>query len=205
LGGSWAGNEYGWGTIRTVLTRRPYRIQHVTAALLVLTAGLAISLLVLLVVASLAGVVIAILTQNNVFTAGVMNTDFAMMTLKGFLVAWFVSTFYLVLAYSTGTIFRSAAVGIGFGIGATFAQVVLYRIFVGLGGAWETIARHFPFEYSQNLITQVVKGGLLPGTDLSSVDPGTPSAGQSLLWLTGYSVVLLATTVWAVRARDVTA
>src|SRR5947209_18679597 len=28
LGGSWAGNEYGWGTIRTRLTRRLYRVEQ---------------------------------------------------------------------------------------------------------------------------------------------------------------------------------
>ena len=41
LGASWAGNEYGWGTLRAVLTRRPSRIEHFTAALVVLIVGVA--------------------------------------------------------------------------------------------------------------------------------------------------------------------
>jgi hypothetical protein len=32
LGASWAGNEYGWGTIRSVLSRRPNRVEHALAA-----------------------------------------------------------------------------------------------------------------------------------------------------------------------------
>lgn len=205
LGGSWAGNEYSWGTIRTILTRRPYRIEQVLGALIVLTVGLAISLLVLLLVASAAGIVIALLTNNHVFTSGVITSDFLVLLVKGFLIAWYVSAFYLLVAYTTATLFRSAAVGIGFGIGATFAQAILYRIFVGLGGVWKTIAEHFPFQYTSNLITVVVHGGLIPGTNLASVSPDTPTVNQSLFWLTLYAVILLAITLYFVRTRDVTA
>lgn len=204
LGGSWAGNEYGWGTIRTILTRRPYRIEQVIGALVVLFIGLAVALIVLLVVASIAGIVIALLTANDVWISGLMSGSFVVLVVKGFLIAWYVSAFYLFLAYATATIFRSPAVGIGFGIGATFAQVILFRIFEGLGGVWETIAKHFPFEYTNNLITEVVKGGLVAGTGLAEVGPDSPSVGDSLLWLTLYSAILMAITLYAVRVRDVT-
>jgi ABC-type transport system involved in multi-copper enzyme maturation permease subunit len=205
LGGSWAGNEYSWGTIRTILTRRPYRIQQLLGALAVLFIGLAISLLVLLLVASLAGIVIAILTGDHVFVSGVFDGNFAVLLVKGFLVAWYVSGFYLFVAYAAATLFRSTAVGIGFGIGATFAQVILFRIFEGLGGVWKTIAEHFPFQYTNNLITVVVHNGLIRGTDLASVSPDTPSVNDSLFWLTLYAVILLAAMLYFVRTRDVTA
>jgi ABC-2 type transport system permease protein len=205
LGGSWAGNEYSWGTIRTILTRRPYRVEQVVGALVVLFLGLAISLLVLLLVASVAGIVIALLTNNHVFTSGVIGGDFVVFLVKGFLVAWYVSAFYLLLAYTTGTLFRSAAVGIGFGIGATFAQVILFRIFEGLGGVWKTIAQHFPFQYTNNLITVVVHGGLIPGSSLASIGPDTPTVNESIFWLTLYAVILMAVTFYFVRTRDVTA
>jgi ABC-type transport system involved in multi-copper enzyme maturation permease subunit len=205
LGGSWAGNEYGWGTMRTILTRRPYRIEQVISALLVLFLGLAVALLVLLLVASGAGLVIAVLTNNHVFTSGVLNGDFVALLVKGFLIAWYVSAFYLFLAYATATLFRSAAVGIGFGIGATFAQFILFRIFDGLGGVWKTIAEHFPVQYANNLITEVVGGGLVAGSNIGRVDPGSPSVSDSLVWLTLYAAVLMAITLYAVRVRDVTA
>lgn len=204
LGGSWAGNEYGWGTIRTILTRRPYRIQQVLSGLVVLTAGLAMALVAIIAVCTIGGILVSAFTGHSTWVSGVWSDVFAGVLLKGFLTAWFVSTFYLLLAYSTATIFRSPAVGIGVGIGGTFAQLIVGEIFRGLGGVWNTIALHFPFAYSQDMITQVVKGQMMPGTGLARVDPTTPSAGQSLAALTIYGAILLAITLWSVRVRDVT-
>src|SRR5579859_2924025 len=59
LSGSWGGNEYGWGTIRAMLTRRPNRIEQALSALVVLLAGLAIALLALLVTGTVASLVVA--------------------------------------------------------------------------------------------------------------------------------------------------
>lgn len=205
LGGSWAGNEYGWGTIRTILTRRPQRVEHVIAALVVLLVGVGIGLLAILVVGSIASIIIASVTGNSAFTSALWDGTFLGILVKGFLTTWYVSAFYLVFAYAAATIFRSAAVGIGVGIGATFAQVVLMRIFIGLGGVWNQIAIHFPFNYSSSVITRVVGPGLVPGSNLASSSPTDPSAGTSLLALAIYSVVFLALTFVAVRTRDVTA
>lgn len=81
--------------------------------------------------------------------------------------------------------------GIGFGIGSTLAEVVLTRIFLILGGVWQTVSQRFPHEYTENMITRV--------------DPGTPSAGISLLAIALYNAVLVAAMLVAVRVRDVTA
>jgi ABC-type transport system involved in multi-copper enzyme maturation permease subunit len=205
LGGSWAGNEYGWGTIRTILTRRPFRIEHALVALGVLLIGVGIAILAILVVATVAGAIVALLTGNSVYTSGVWSGTFLAVLLKGYLTAWFVSAFYLILAYAAAIIFRSAAVGIGFGIGITLAQIVLTGILSSLGGIWTTITDHFPFAYSRDMITQVVHTQLVPGTNLARIDPSVPGAGQSLLALTIYTAILLGAMVVAVRTRDVTA
>src|SRR5579884_2395993 len=54
LGGSWAGNEYGWGTIRAVLTRRPERVTHALAALGVLLAGVLIGIVAIVAIGTIA-------------------------------------------------------------------------------------------------------------------------------------------------------
>jgi ABC-type transport system involved in multi-copper enzyme maturation permease subunit len=205
LGGSWAGNEYGWGSIRSILTRRPERITHALSALLVLLAGVLIGILCIVIVASGAAVVVSVATHNPAWTSGIWGGTFAATLVKGVLTAWYVSSFYLLLAYCAAVIARSAAVGIGFGIGSTLAEVVLREIFGSLGGVWNTIAEHFPFMYSESMITRVVGSGLVQGSNLARVDPGTPGAASSLLALAIYSAVLLAVTVVAVRVRDVTA
>jgi hypothetical protein len=203
LGGSWAGNEYGWGTIRTILTRRPQRIQHVLAALVILAIGLALAILAIVVTGTLAGAVVALLTGNSIVTSGVLTGSFLMIVLKGFLAAWCVSAFYLLLAYAAASVFRSAAVGIGIGIGATLAQFIVGGIFRNLGGVWNDIQLQFPVNYTQGLIQQVVHSGLTPGSGLAVVDPGTPSASASLIAIAVYGAVFLAITLVVVRTRDI--
>ncbi len=205
LGGSWAGNEYGWGTIRTILTRRPERIEHLLGALAVLLFGTALATLAVVVVGGIAGDVVAALTGNTLFVSGVFSASFLAILLKGFLAAWFVSSFYLVLAYAAATIFRSAAVGIGVGIGVTLAQFVLLGIFQSLGGFWQTMAHHFPIEYSTSMITRVVGSGLIPGSGLAATSPTDPSATGSLIALSIYGGIALLLALLAVRTRDVTA
>ncbi|GAC1470357.1 MAG: hypothetical protein PVSMB7_21000 [Chloroflexota bacterium] len=204
LGGSWAGNEYGWGTIRMILTRRPYRIQYAMTSLAVLTAGLAIALVVILVTATIAGSIVALVTGHSVFTAGVFNASFLSTLAKSFVTAWYVATFFLVLAYAAATIFRSAAVGIGIGIGSTLAQFILRRILESLGGVWKDIAQHFPVMYTNDLTTLVASSGLVPGSNLASVSPGSPSAGQSVLAIAIYMCICLIATCMTIRLRDVT-
>ena len=205
LGGSWAGNEYGWGTLRAVLSRKPQRIAQAVSALAILVVGVGVGLLVILVTGVVAGLVIAGLTGNPLYVSGVLNGDFVGALVKGFFTAWYVSAFYLLLAYAFAVIARSAAVGIGIGIGATLAQVVLRGIFLNLGGVWQTIADHFPWMYTSEMITRVVGGQLIPGTNLASVGDSTPSAGQSVIAIAVYGAILGAVALVAVRTRDITA
>jgi ABC-type transport system involved in multi-copper enzyme maturation permease subunit len=205
LGGSWSGNEYGWGTIRAALTRRPSRIEHVLAALIILLAGVALGVLAILAAGTVGGIVVAAVTGNATWTSGVWSGDFVSALIEGMLTAWYISAFYLVVAYACGVIFRSAAVGIAVGIGGTLAQFVLRGIFADLGGAWNTVALHFPVVYANNMITRVVGGQLVAGTGLSRVNGDTPSAGQSLVALAIYGGIFLVLALAAVRARDVTA
>lgn len=205
LGGSWAGNEYGWGTIRMVLSHRPYRIQQALSALAVLILGAGVALLAVVVTGTLGGLVVGELTHHTAFASGVMSGAFLATLVKGMLAAWYVATFYLVLAYAAGTIFRSAAVGIGIGIGATLAQVVLRGIFFNLGGVWRNISEHFPIIYTNDFTTRVVSSSLQPGSSMASVDPSSPSIASSLIALAIFIAVLLAATMMAVRSRDVTA
>jgi hypothetical protein len=205
LGGSWAGNEYGWGTLRAILARRPNRIGHALVALAVLLAGTGIGLAAILVVGTGAGIVVSLLTGNAVWVSGLMGGTFLATLVQGFLATWYISGFFLVLAYTCAVLARSAAVGIGIGVGATLAQFVLSRILEALGGVWEQIAQHFPIVYTNDMITHVVGSQMVPGTNLAVSSPGSPSAGQSVLALAIYAGVLLAAMLYAVRVRDVTA
>ena len=205
LGGSWAGNEYGWGTIRAILTRRPDRIAHALAALAILLAGVALGVLAILVAGSVAGLLIALLNGHDLVTPGVWSGAFLGTLLAGALTAWYVSAFYLLVAYAAATVARSAAVGVGVGLGATLAQYVLRSIFTGLGGVWREVAQHFPIVYANSMITRVVGPQLLPGTALATARSYEPSVGQSLVALALYGALCLVVALAAVHMRDVTA
>jgi len=203
LGGSWAGNEYGWGTIRLVLTRRPDRMKQVLGALVVLLAAVFLALIAGLIVGSVAGIVIGLVTGHGALASGVFSGSFLVTFLKGLLAAWFVAAFYLIVAYAAAIVFRSAAVGIGVGLGSILAQFLLFAVFRDLGNPWAWIAQHFPIIYANALTQDVVAPGFPHGSSLAHIQ-GDPAIQTSLLALGIFMVILLAITFTAVSFRDVT-
>lgn len=202
LGGSWAGNEYGWGTVRMVLSRRPNRAQFVLAGLLILSAFVALALVAALLFSTLASVVVALLTGNPLFVGDQFTGTLLVTVLKVFLAAWYVLLFYLALSYAAGTLFRSGAVGIGVGIGITLADLIVTGIFFNLGGRWRDIARHFPAVYTQVLPTRAMDGVLTKGfSDLGSNAPGV---GETIVALGIYIAVPVLLALVLLRFRDIT-
>ncbi len=205
LGGSWPGNEYGWGSIRLIVSRRPHRVEHVLASLAVLLIGIGLALLACLIVGSLAGVVVSLLTGHAVFVSGVLTGAFAITLLKTFLVTWYGASFIMTLGFAAGTIFRSAPAGIGVGVGATLAQILTIGILEGQSGFWKSIADHLPLRYVENLTGNVAASAFIPGTSLATVSPGSPGVGESILALGLMMVGLLTVTCVVARNRDITA
>lgn len=202
LGGSWAGNEYGWGTIRMILSRRPDRIQWALAAIIALLISIVFALIAALIVGTLAGIAVALLTNHPIFVTSGLQSNYLLVVVKMFVATWYVLAFYVILAYAAGTIFRSGAVGIGTGIGAIVAQVVVFGIFQGLGGTWKNVAEHFPNAYANSLINRVVSEGTT--SDFGSSFANTPGIEQCVVGLAIYIAVLLGITLFLVHTRDVT-
>jgi hypothetical protein len=202
LGGSWAGSEYGWGTIRLVLSRRPNRMQFVLAGLLILAVFVAVSLLVAVVFSALAGLAVSLLTGNSVFVTHAFGGTFVGVLLKEFLATWYVLLFYLAISYAAGTLFRSGAVGIGVGIGVTLADLIVGGIFQNLGGRWNSIAMHFPGEYTRTLPSLVARGAL--SRHATNLPAHSPGIAECLIGLALYIVVPVAIALVLVQMRDVT-
>jgi ABC-type transport system involved in multi-copper enzyme maturation permease subunit len=202
LGGSWAGNEYGWGTIRLVLSRRPNRVQFVLAGLAILALFVAVSLLITILFSCLAGIVVALVTGRDIFLSGALSGSFFVALLKEFLASWYVLLFYLAISYAAGTLFRSGAVGIGVGIGITLADLIIGGIFQGLGGHWRDVALHFPGNYTRTLPALVAQGTLSPR--FVDIPSGSPSVGQCIIALALYIVVPVVIALALIRVRDIT-
>lgn len=203
LAGSWSGNEYGWGTIRLVLSRRPNRVQYVLAAMLTLLVAVVIALLATVLLACLAGAIVAAATGNSIVSGSVFTSHFFAVLLKLFLATLLVNAFYLLLAYAAGTIFRSGAVGIGIGIGLNLALLVVGGIFIHLGGVWQTMAEHFPNTYTGALPQRLAAEGLTRG--YVGLDQSMPSIGESVIALLIYTLVPVIVSLFLISRRDVTA
>ena len=205
MGGSWPGNEYGWGSIRLILSRRPHRIEHVLASLTVLLIGIGLALLACLIVGSVGGITVSLLTGHAIFVSGVLTSTFALTLLETFLVTWYGASFIMILAFAAGTVFRSAPAGIGVGVGATLAQFLTIGILEGQSGFCKAFADHLPLQYVENLTGNVAATTFINGTSLARVSPGAPSVGQSILALGLMMAGLLVVTCVATRNRDITA
>lgn len=202
LAGSWAGSEYSWGTIRMVLSRRPNRTQFLLAGIVVLLSAVGTALLASLLLATISSWLAALLLGRTVFDSTVFDGAFVGLFVKLFFCVWLILAFYVVLAFSAGTLFRSGAVGIGVGIGLTLADLILTGIFYNLGGTWRSIADHFPDVYARALPSHLANGTL---SGVSSGRTGLPSVSASILALAIYTLVPLALAIVLVRYRDVTA
>jgi ABC-2 type transport system permease protein len=202
LAGSWAGSEYGWGTVRMALTRQPSRIGFSLSGLIMILLVIGVALLLVLGVGALAGSIVAGIRHASASPAppGSSATE---VVLKMFFAAWYTSSFYAVLAYTAGAVFRSAPAGIGLGIGFAVAQAAVSGIFTALGDPWKTFALHFPDAYTTAL-TSGVSNELVSGGPFGRVAPGAASISTSIIALAIYFAVLLAVMLTIVRQRDVT-
>ena len=196
IAGAWAGNEYSWGTLRMVLSRRPNRSQ-------VIASGLVIILLftvAVLVVALLAGAVGGLVGGSAKHQSG---SIFPLGLTKVFLAEIVSMMFYALMAFAAGTIFQSPAAGIGIGIGFSIAESIVGAIFRGLGNPWQSFAEHFPYQYAtslpQGVISPYFSDGFLGGTS------GSPGVVSSLIGVLVYSAIVIAAMLFIVNNRDVTA
>jgi uncharacterized integral membrane protein len=80
-----------WGTIRSILTRRPARATQALAAFVVLIVAVLLALIAIVIVATGASLLVASFTGNATWTSGLFNGSFAATMVKGLLTAWYVS------------------------------------------------------------------------------------------------------------------
>lgn len=196
LGAIVAGNGYGWGTWKTVLTQGPSR-----------TATLLGSLSATTVI--VAGVVLATLVADYAMSLAVAVAESQSAALPSLAdvaqsvgVAFLVMEMWALAGYLLGTATRSPAVSVGLGV---VWAIVIEQLLRGVGGslAWVDSFTHvLPGTAAGSLVGQMV-----------GVDPGTPDAtpglldalsyDRALVTVVAYLVALPLLTWWLVRRRDV--
>jgi ABC-type transport system involved in multi-copper enzyme maturation permease subunit len=204
LAGAWPGNEFSWGTIRMVLSRRPNRVEQSLAGLAMMMLYVIAALLIAVIFSGVVGLLLSIGFTHQGFDEAVARPGFAFGLIKTFLAEVYAVGLYVVIAYAAGTIFRSPAAGIGIGIGSWIAQQVVRGIFVGLlSGTWGEVADRFPDAYITALpvrtMSSAVRGRFLDTQNFSG-----PGIVESIVGIAIYMVILMGLALFITSRRDVT-
>jgi ABC-type transport system involved in multi-copper enzyme maturation permease subunit len=194
LGALSIGSEYGWGTLKTMLTQRPGRLSVMGAKLAVLFAVLLGYTVLLMAAGAASSTVLALLDGADISWPPLSDVAKAMAAGVLMLSVW------AGLGAALAAVIRSNALPIGIGlvymlvvegiIGGTLARVEVVRtIMKGLPGA------------NANALIQSFGTVAVPGTP-----PPNPIAGptQAALVLAAYVVLFVVVTLAVVRVRDVT-
>ncbi len=184
------GSEYGWGTVKTILTQRPGRISVFSgkALAVVLT-------LIVLVVLSFAAALLSSIVLTRVLGESVQMPE------GGLLFRGLGASLLIVLAWTSlggflAVLFRNTALAVG--IGLVYALVVegIVGVFASLVD-WVRNIHDFMLARNASALASV-----LPQPRTSSAPE--LSAAHSILVLSGWLVITFAIAVVVFRQRDVT-
>lgn len=191
------GSEYGWGTVRQILTRRGIRYQFVISKLV----SFIIIAIIGLIIAFIFGFILALITSNLL---GSINWNFVTVSFirdlfKNFGWTLFTLLPYILMASFFAFLGRSAIAGIGGGLGFYFIEAIAVSIFNQSGG-W--LANIPDFLIGPN-VDALLPSSLFTQGPFASADI-MPSTLNASLTLTVYCVVFLFMSLLLFRKRDLT-
>ena len=194
LGALLAGSDYGWGTLKTVLSQRPGRLVVFFAKMLALGAALALFVLLAFVAGALCSLAVAGLQGAAVDWPSPVELLEALAAGAIILAAW------AALGVFLATLFRSTALAVGLGL---FYALALEGLVFALPIPNESFqdARQFFLGQNSGFLTESFAGSSLqqpfvpPGPDVG--------AAQAALVLGVYLAVFVLVAAFAFRQRDV--
>ena len=195
LGALVVGSEFGWGTVKTVYTQRPGRLQTLAGQIGVVSVIAAIFTVAFYAVAALASLGIALGDGATItWPAGID-------ILKALGATWLIFESWSLFGMALAFLFRQSAMAIGIGLAYVLAiEGILFRLLGGFDAGWvTTIEKFFLGQNAGALIKSFGQPFPTPGTAAPLV-----TAGVAVLVLIVYSVVFAGVTSLVVRARDVT-
>lgn len=192
LAASLIGSEYGWGALRTVLTKGTGRWTLLASKLLLL-AGVSVGALIVTTAALAVSSVIALATLDaDWVAASAAWSDLGI----GFGKAVYGMLPYVALAVFAAVLTSSSGAAIGISLGYYFAESILVGVLM-------------PFDWFERIdvfiLGQAVSGWMGSSAGGISFDTAAelPDAMQAFLVLTGYVVVLATAAFWLFQRRDI--
>ncbi len=192
LAASLIGSEYGWGALRTVLTKGTGR-WPLLASKLTLLAGLSVGALFVATAALGVSSMIALATLDADWIAA--SADWSDLGI-GFGKAVYGMLPYVALAVFAAVLTSSSGAAIGISLGYWFAESILIGVLA-------------PFDWFERIdvliLGQAVSGWMQSSAGGLSFGTAAelPDAAPSFLVLTGYVVVLTTVAFWLFQRRDI--
>jgi ABC-2 type transport system permease protein len=193
LGALVVGSEFGWGTVKTVYTQRPGRLQALAGQVGVVSAIVAIFAIAFFAVAALASLVIALGDGQAITWPATIDI------LKAIGATWLIFESWSLFGMALGYLFRQSAMAIGIGLAYVLAiEGILFRLLSGFDASWLTTVEKFFLGQNASALRQSFGQVFSRGATAPLV-----SAGQAVLVLVVYGVIFAAAASLVVRTRDV--
>ena len=193
LGALAVGREFGWGTVKTVYTQRPSRIQALAGQLGVIAVITAIYSVAFFALAALCSWVIATIDGQ------VATWPAAIDIIKAVGASWLIFGCWALFGLALAHLFRQSAMAIGIGLAYMLAiEGILFRVLQGFDASWVTNLEKFFAGQNADALLQSF-GQALPGRAAAPL----VSAGEAVIVLAVYTMVFALASTVAVRLRDV--
>jgi ABC-2 type transport system permease protein len=192
------GSEYGWGTLKTLFTQRPGRLHVFAAKLLALAATLLPFVLVVYGAGALASSMIALREGVDV------TWPSAWLLIRGLVAGWLILAVWAALGILLAVLSRGTSLAIGIGI---LYSLVIEGLVSALANEVSLLDRLVEFFLRANGYSLAAALGV-SADGLGDRGPGSfsgpfVSGGQALIVLASYLVVMLASSAFLLRRRDV--
>jgi ABC-type transport system involved in multi-copper enzyme maturation permease subunit len=183
-----AGSEYGWSTLKTVLTQGPGRLTAFAGKLLTLAVILAIYAAIILACAAAASAVTGAIYGSPGGWPGACDI------VKAFLACWLIMGLWTGLGVLLAVLFRQAPLAIGLGIVYSIAIEGLIVNTLSLDSSLQDIQRGFPGANASALVNSF-------GSNAARALVGPT---QAVLVVAAFTVVFVLVAAVLLRVRDVT-
>ena len=195
LGALMFGGEYGWGTVKTMLTARPGRTSVLAGQLLALGAALAVGVAVLSLLSAATSTGIALAEDQPLRWPGAVELA------AGLGAGWLVLLMWASLGAVLGVTLRSVALPIGLGVVWVLGIENLVSAMAGsVLTALQPVRDMLPGVNAGSLVAAVVPDQV---TEPPPVLTTTVAEPRALATLVCYVVVCAAVAAWTARRRDV--
>ncbi|MET0928920.1 MAG: ABC transporter permease [Aeromicrobium sp.] len=191
------GSEYGWGTVKTMLTQRPGRTAVLAGQGVALAVAVAVGVLVLFVLGAVSSTVIAVTQDRPVAFPSVPDL------LAGYGAGLAIMLMWAALGGALGVVLRGVALPIGLGVVWVLG---VENLVAGVAGSVLTALaplRDVLPGINAGSLASAVMPQRPPGVDTPPGINSDVADGRALLTVACYVAACLAVTWWTYRRRDV--